>query len=433
MSATHEPIALRQLFEQAALLDVAGRAELLSRVRLVQPDIADEVEGMLRHHVRDDAMLDRSPLQAAGLSVVDGRPTSGGALDYEREHGMFAEGAIVGGYTIRRVLGAGGSSIVYEATRDSDATATPIALKLIRPELATEAMVRRFDEAGATLRELRHPAIAACVAVGNLDLGGSAMGWGGHRPFVATELVCGTTAPVYANAVALSTRDKLALVAALCDAADHAHRHGVHHLRLSASHVLIGQPGAAAKIIDLAWATLTSGEAASATPLARRSHASHETPAQTDIYALGEIMYELLAGHRPRPMVGAAQLPGLSRMPVEPIGRANPSIAPGLEAIVMCALAPDPARRYARAREMAADVQRLLALPAFIDPRQAALVHRRRTRRVAVLVGAMVVVGLCVRLGWEWARSSPRVVIAPVEGSEAIGPDQGSGQTQPAK
>lgn len=426
--------AVRRLFEAAIAVSGAARRRLLDEARAERPDVCAEVEGVLAQHERADAILDRVPVELVGLGssiaeaanrsgsrgpASDGAPGSTTAdAGSEGADGTLAPGARVGRYTIVRVLGVGGMGVVYEAQQDSPRRA--VALKLIRSELVTRSMARRFRREAAALALLQHPAIAQIYDAGAIGAGGSDAAESGAgpvgRPFIAMEMVRGVTLAEFARAGTLSARGKLALAARICDAVQHAHQRGVIHRDLKPGNVIVESPDAAGaeasphhgpgalgderalsiKVLDFGVARLTeqerapggdgdggSGGAAGASVAAslatrvgqivgtlgymspeQASGDPARVDARTDIYAIGAILYELLVGRRPVAVESstvAQALRAVEESSVVPPSRFDRSLRGDIDTIVMRALAREPERRYASASELGADIRRHLA------------------------------------------------------------------------
>lgn len=128
---------------------------------------------------------------------------------------------IIGNYVISAPLGVGGMGAVYRARHDQ--TNHEVALKLIRPELVTAESRRRFEHETRILGRLQHPGIARIFDAGE------ARTQQGATPYFAMEVVDGSSITDFAEAHTLSTRRRLELFLAVCDAVEHAHQKGVIH------------------------------------------------------------------------------------------------------------------------------------------------------------------------------------------------------------
>jgi hypothetical protein len=266
----------------------------------------------------------------------------------------------IGRYRILRLLGEGGMGAVYEA--EQDLPRRTVALKLIRAGYASAEMLRRFENEAQALGRLHHPGIAQIYEAGRA----------GNQPYFAMELVHGETLLAYCEHHKLSTRQRLELMAKICDAVQHAHQRGLIHRDLKPANILVEESGQP-RILDFGVARLTDSDA----------HATRQTdigqligtlaymsPEQvlgdpgeidtrSDVYALGVILYELLAGQKPYEI--GRQLPEVVRTirEEEPtsLSSVNRTCRGDIETIVGKALEKDKTRRYASAAELAADLR----------------------------------------------------------------------------
>ena len=199
---------------------------------------------------------------------------------------------------------------VYEA--EQDRPRRKVALKVIRPGLASPQLLRRFELEAQVLGRLQHPGIAHIYEAGMADAGY------GPQPFFAMELVPGRPLTEFAEAEQLGTRERLKLMARVCDAVQHAHQKGVIHRDLKPGNILVdgqGQPKildfgvARATDADLAVTTLQTdiGQLVGTIPYMSPEQIEAD-PSQldtrSDVYALGVITYELLAGRLPGYLYG---------------------------------------------------------------------------------------------------------------------------------
>jgi serine/threonine protein kinase len=129
--------------------------------------------------------------------------------------------AAIGRYRIVRLLGEGGMGTVYEAEQEQPRRF--VALKVIRPGLATAERLRRFTHEAQALGRLQHPGIAQIYEASTADTGL------GPQPYFAMELIRGQALQQYAAAHRLDTRQKLGLMVKICEAVHHAHQRGVIH------------------------------------------------------------------------------------------------------------------------------------------------------------------------------------------------------------
>ncbi|HEU5055496.1 MAG TPA: serine/threonine-protein kinase [Kofleriaceae bacterium] len=264
----------------------------------------------------------------------------------------LARGSRVGTYEVMRHLGAGGMATVYAARAPGGQL---VALKVLARELAEGTRAARFAREVATAARLRHP---GCVRL--LDHGFMPDG----TPFLVTELLAG---PTLRDALGrrFSIAEVLLSGIELCDALAHAHRAGVLHRDIKPENVMFRGPGrrGGAVLIDFGLSRLHDDAPLTAvgTCLGSPSYLAPERllergcDERADIYAMGCVLYELLAG-RP-PFVGDGPLEigrqHVFDLPV-PLRQRRASTPPALAAVVHRALEKDPQQRFARAETMAA-------------------------------------------------------------------------------
>src|SRR5262249_12963706 len=148
----------------------------------------------------------------------------------------------IGHYAVLHRVGVGGMGAVYEALQEQPRRV--VALKVMRGGLASRTALRRFTLEAELLGRLRHPWIAQVYEAGTYDYGG------GQAPFFAMEFIPeARTITEFARDHHRSTRERLALFAAACDAVHHAHTKGIIHRDLKPSNILVDQSGQP-KVID---------------------------------------------------------------------------------------------------------------------------------------------------------------------------------------
>jgi tetratricopeptide (TPR) repeat protein len=313
---------------------------------------------------------------------------------------------IVGPWRILREIGRGGMGVVYLAERTGEQFRQLAALKLVRAGVGSEEILARFRRERQILARLNHPNIARL-----LDGGRAADG----RPFLAMEYVEGQTLTAYCNDRGLGVVDRLRLFLSIANAVTHAHAQLVVHRDLKPSNILVTASGEL-RLLDFGIAKLLAeddGDEGALTrtglPLMTPEYAAPEqlrgeaVSTATDVYALGLILYELLAGrHAFADRTPHRREDGTAR--AEP---ARPSLtAPNkalrrqlngdLDTIIMMALRDDPQRRYPSVEALARDIDRHLAgLPVSARPDTIGYRARKFVRRhrwgVGVSVAALLI------------------------------------------
>ncbi|MFO0856180.1 MAG: WD40 repeat domain-containing serine/threonine protein kinase [Phycisphaerales bacterium] len=281
-------------------------------------------------------------------------------------------GASFDGFTLVSLVGAGGSGRVYEARQTSPDRR--VALKVLQGSLVSTAQVRRFREEAQVLAGLQHPGICGLIA------SGSAVFRGQSLPYLVMEFVEGV--PLTQAALTLSLDDKLRLMLALCDAVEYAHRKGIIHRDLKPANVLVEQQAGTpprTRVVDFGLAKLV---AEGQHTLTRDAHALIGTiqymsperlvndtaqPAvpdtRWDVYAIGVMLFEVLAGRRPFDGAGdSASIAAMLRASENPsLSSALPGVHNDLALIADKAMARDINQRYASVAALADDMRAHLA------------------------------------------------------------------------
>lgn len=298
------------------------------------------------------------------------------------EEGTLAPGVLVGRYRIDALLGRGGMGEVYRAEQLEPVRRT-VALKLLRRQRLDARHLAYFEVERQMLAQMRHPGIAQVY-----DAGATAEGF----PYFAMEFIDGTPVTRYSEAHALPLRQRVELFIRICQGVQHAHQKGVIHRDLKPGNLLVdevdGKP--VPKIIDFGIATAAS-RALGGGSVERAGTPDYMSPEQagddhtsvdtrSDVYSLGVVLYELLAGVRPfarhetlaataatlrRP---SEQLMTLPPGQAEQVARAQGLSLSGmrralrgeLDWIVLKAMRHDRSERYASAAELGEDLQRFL-------------------------------------------------------------------------
>jgi eukaryotic-like serine/threonine-protein kinase len=311
-------------------------------------------------------------------------------------HASIIAEALTGRYTIERELGRGGMATVYLAHDLKHGR--PVALKVLHPELASTLGPERFLREIRTTAQLQHPHILTV-----LDSGEAAGLLWYTMPYVEGEslrdrLRCDVQLPVE-EAVRLAREIALAL--------DHAHRHGVVHRDIKPENILLcdGQALVAdfgvARAVDAgSEGKLTETGMAVGTPAymsPEQASGSSELDGRTDLYALGCVLYEMLAGEPPYTgptpqAIVAKRFTG----PIPSIRTLRETVPESVEHAVTKVLARVPADRFATAAEFSEALAQVSSLPAGADSQPTGFGGRRIARRalprwtLAAAVGTVV-------------------------------------------
>ena len=343
----------------------------------------------------------------------------------------------IGRYKLLQQIGEGGCGVVYMAEQ-LEPVRRRVALKIIKLGMDTKSVIARFEAERQALALMDHPNIAKVLDAGATDTG---------RPYFVMELVRGMKITDYCDEAKLSTRARLDLFTQVCQAIQHAHQKGIIHRDIKPSNILVtvndGVP--VPKVIDFGIAKATSGQLLTDKTLFTAFEQFIGTPAymspeqalltsvdidtQSDIYALGVLLYELLTSKTPfdskellaigldemrrtirekeppRPSTCVSTLPGQElSTTAQRRGLEAPKLISELRGdldwIVMKALEKDRSRRYETANALVMDIQRHLNNePVVACPPSASYRFRKMVRRNKLAFSAATAVVLALILG----------------------------------
>lgn len=344
---------LRALFDQLIELPESDRDAFLA----AQQDLGLSTRNQLRDLISADALtvdLTARPAVAA--------PAAPAAWIGRR----------VGPYEITRELGQGGMGSVFLADRIDGGVAQHVAIKIVRPEVLDANTLARFRLERQVLALLQHPNIPGMLDLGELPDG---------SPYAVMDYVSGVPITDYVQQQRLGVRERLALFLQVCDAVSYAHGNMIVHRDVKPGNVLVDGSGrpqlldfGIAKPLLARFGTINVEETRSTERFLSLAHASPEqlrgdaATSACDVYGLGTLLYELLAGTPPFALDGRtpAQLEReiLETDPPPPSRRvaasASSAVARDLDLITLRCLRKRPADRYASVADLAADVRRYL-------------------------------------------------------------------------
>jgi serine/threonine protein kinase len=272
---------------------------------------------------------------------------------------------LAGRYQLGEVIGHGGMAEVHRG-RDVR-LGRDVAIKLLRPDLARDPSFQgRFRREAQAAAALNHPAIVAVYDTGEDHRDGVV------TPYIVMEYVEGRTLrDVLASEGRLLPQRALEITGQICAALEQAHRAGIVHRDIKPANVMLTTTGEV-KVMDFGIARAVTGSSSTMTQTAAVIGTAHylspeqargeHVDARSDIYSTGCMLYELLTGGPPfageTPVAVAYQ--HVREDPVPP-SRIEADVNESVDAIVLTAMAKNPANRYQSAADMRDDIERALA------------------------------------------------------------------------
>ncbi|HZS09090.1 MAG TPA: protein kinase [Blastocatellia bacterium] len=361
----HSPDRLQkieELFHAARELEPQQRAGFLSQACADDPALRAEVESLLAEHEEPGGFIDSPAWEGAAelLTQADPQPPAKSLV-----------GQVIGHYHIKAPLGRGGMGEVWLAY--DTALGRRVALKLLPAEFTRDAeLVRRFELEARAASALNHPNILTIHEIGKVD----------ELHFIATEYIEGVTLRRRLLDGRMSLTESLDVMIQAAAALAASHEAGVIHRDIKPENIML-RPDGYVKVLDFGLARVTrnpsafsstesefitrqSTETAPGRVMGTVSYMSPEqtrgqrVDARTDIWSLGVVLYEMLAGWRP---FEAGTVPDifvaiLERQP-PPVASRLPQAPPELERVITKALAKDREQRYATAQELGNELKAL--------------------------------------------------------------------------
>lgn len=337
---------LAGLFEHAIELEPGERAAWIETACAGDEDLRAQLERLLHADEKAEHFLEKPP---ALIADVVAEP-----VVFPRPPCQF------GPWRVLRSIGVGGMGEVWLAERGDGEFEQRVAVKQLA--YPTPGLLHRFRQERQILARLEHANIARLID-GGVDAAGA--------PYLVMEYIDGMPITEYVQTRALDLRACLDLFLCVCDGVQYAHQNLVVHRDLKPSNIFVTVDGVP-KLLDFGIAKVlatTDGIAATQT-VARLLTPDYAAPEQfsggaittaTDVYALGVVLHELLAGRRPASTnQGVGPLPPSAAIDRTTGSARRRALRGDLDRIVLSALAQEPPRRYASAEALAADIRRYL-------------------------------------------------------------------------
>jgi eukaryotic-like serine/threonine-protein kinase len=399
-----------RLFEEALDRPPAERPAFLDSACAGDTALRQEVERLLAADEEGAGFLAGAPGELLGLTFDD-RPDT-------------LSGRTISHFRIGEPLGSGGMGVVYAA--EDTRLGRPVALKFLAPELVRDPAAKaRFLTEARAASALDHANLCTILDVGESEDG---------LLFLAMPRYHGESLERRIARGPLPVEEALEIAVQAARGLARAHEHGIIHRDVKPGNLFVTRDGVV-KILDFGIAKLT-GEAGHTRHGAILGTPSYMAPEQTrgetvdaraDVWSLGVVLYEMLAGRRP--FVGgsgAAVVHAVLRETPEPLMHLRPEVPAELDRIISRMLAKDPGQRHANAAEVLVDLRSTLGLPTTGSSSPAAPRRPRRWLAWAAL-GAVLAAGVAVGLlAWRRGGAAPAVLpgqivqLTDLQGSETF-------------
>ena len=443
-----------QLVQEALGLEEGERAKFLERYCAGDDRLRQEVESLLAFENDAENFMERCmqgvAAEASAMKHSSADRAGSAGPKAITDLGETA-GAVIGRYHLLQKIGEGGMGEVWEAEQ-KEPIHRRVAVKLVKAGRNSSELMLRFESERQALALMDHPAIAKVFDAGSTSQG---------APYFVMEYIAGVPITVYCDNHRLSIRERLELFMQVCGGVQHAHQKAVIHRDLKPSNILVMEVDGRAvpKIIDFGVAKALTERPTANTIFTRvgvmvgtREYMSPEQAnssgedidTRTDVYSLGIIFYELLAGappielrkvsleeflrrlredEPPKPSTKIrTQDPGTStevahKRQTDPLALTK-QMRGELDSIALKALEKDRSRRYASPSDFAADIRRylnneaVLAVPASAAYRARKFARRYRTALLTACAFALVLIAAAIVSIRQSIRANRQAAVA---------------------
>jgi Tol biopolymer transport system component len=405
MSAQWE--ALDRIFREAQLVPAHEQAAFVERACGGDEMLRSDVVSLLSAGNSSASFMENSALDVL-------------AKKFAADGSNLEPGRRIGVYTIQRKLGSGGAGEVWQAT--DERLGRNVAIKMLLPHWSTDkSSLHRFTDEARTVGTLNHPNILTVHDVGEHD----------GMPYLVSECLEGRNLRERLKSGTMSVNEAIAITLGIAQGLAAAHERGIVHRDLKPENTFLKSDGSV-KLLDFGLAKLRQPASALQTAVehsrldAIAGTAGYMAPEQlggasadprADLFALGVIMYEMLAGKHP--FRGTSDLETLkailSREP-EDLATAKPNVPPALALIVMRLLEKKPEARFQSARDLAWSVSQDAGAVATRRKTAAASPDRFGWRpfRVGLIAVVAIVAGILIGKRWPGGADPNGILAAPM-------------------
>src|SRR5262245_9311962 len=409
---------IKEIYDRALDLRRDQREGFLAEACAADDDLRREVESLLAAHENAGTFLQAPAVEVAAHEIVADEIPSPAPQLIGRE---------LANYRIVSLLGRGGMGEVYLA--EDKRLHRKVALKLLPAQFMNDAeRVRRFEREAAAASAINHPNIVTIHEIGRID----------QTHYLVTELVAGETLRQRLTQGRVEVMAALEVGAQVASALEAAHEAGIIHRDIKPENVMM-RPDGLVKVLDFGLAKLTerpagmddsqaamlaSSDSVSGVVMGTPQYMSPEQTrgqnvgSQTDIFSLGVMLYEMVAGHNPFEGETVNDvIAAILKTEPQPVTEARPDAPAELQRIVSKALAKERSERYQSINDLELDLQNLKRKLEFKDEQtitseetsrdRSLTLNARRSRAVRLAVPSLLIAAVAGMLAWLAYHYSP--------------------------